>query len=79
VFADTYGTGKLPDDEIADLVRDVFELKPKGIISTLKLRRPIYRKTCNYGHFGRKDPDFLWEATDKADTLREKAGSGTSR
>lgn len=79
VFTDTYGTGKMPDDEISELVREVFELKPRGIIDMLKLRRPIYRKTANYGHFGRKDKDFLWENTDKADTLKKKAGLGAAR
>ncbi len=79
VLAETYGTGKLPDDEIADLVREVFQLKPAGIIEALNLRRPIYRKTANYGHFGRKDKDFLWENTDKADVLKKKAGLGSAR
>jgi len=55
------------------LVRQNFQLTPKGIIESLRLRRPIYRKTAAYGHFGRKDPDFTWEATDKAAKLREQA------
>jgi S-adenosylmethionine synthetase len=55
-------------------VRANFKLTPKGIIESLNLRRPIYRKTAAYGHFGRPDPDFTWEATDKAATLREQAG-----
>ena len=71
---DTKGTGKIPDDEILRLVREVFDLRPGAIIKNLKLRRPIYKKTAAYGHFGRNDPDFSWEKTDKVDILREKAG-----
>jgi S-adenosylmethionine synthetase len=56
------------------LIRANFQLTPKGIIDSLRLRRPIYQKTAAYGHFGRNDPDFTWEATDKAATLREQAG-----
>jgi S-adenosylmethionine synthetase len=74
VLVDTFGTGKIAEDKIEKLVRENFRLTPKGIIETLNLRRPIYKKTAAYGHFGRKDPDFTWEATDKAATLREKAG-----
>src|SRR5438105_10893425 len=74
VLVDTFGTGKIAEDKIEDLVRKNFALTPKGIIEALKLRRPIYRKTAAYGHFGRKDPDFTWEATDKAATLKEQAG-----
>jgi len=73
VLVDTFGTGKIPEDRLEELVRENFELTPKGIIESLKLRRPIYKKTASYGHFGRKDPDFTWEATDKAATLRDKA------
>jgi S-adenosylmethionine synthetase len=73
VLVDTFGTGKVGEDKLEALVRKNFELTPKGIIQSLKLRRPIYRKTASYGHFGRKDPDFTWEATDKAATLREQA------
>jgi S-adenosylmethionine synthetase len=60
--------------KIAELVRANFKLTPKGIIESLNLRRPIYRKTAAYGHFGRNDADFTWEATDKAAALREQAG-----
>jgi len=67
---DTFGTGKLPEDEIAALVRKNFDLRPKGLVDMLDLKRPIYRKTAAYGHFGRTDPDFTWEKTDKADALR---------
>jgi len=73
-YVDTFGTNKIPEDEIINLIKENFGLKPAEIISHLKLKRPIYRKTTNYGHFGRDDPDFTWEQTDKADLLREKAG-----
>ncbi|MEX2488312.1 MAG: methionine adenosyltransferase [Pseudomonadales bacterium] len=68
---DTFGTGKLPEDDIAELVRENFDLRPKGLVAMLDLKRPIYRKTAAYGHFGRTDPDFTWEKTDKADALRK--------
>ncbi len=74
VLVDTFGTGKIAEDKIEQIVRETFQLTPKGIIETLKLRRPIYRKTAAYGHFGRKDADFTWEATDKAAAIKEKAG-----
>jgi S-adenosylmethionine synthetase len=80
VLVDTFGTGKLSEEKLEELVRKNFHLTPKGIIESLKLRRPIYKKTAAYGHFGRKDPDFTWEATDKAATLREQAlGKAESR
>ncbi|HUR36284.1 MAG TPA: methionine adenosyltransferase [Terriglobales bacterium] len=74
VLVDTFGTGKIAEDKIEDLVRKNFKLTPKGIIESLNLRRPIYKKTAAYGHFGRNDPDFTWEQTDKAGALREGAG-----
>ena len=74
VLIDTFGTGKIDSEKIADLVRANFKLTPKGIIESLKLRRPIYCKTAAYGHFGRNDPDFTWEATDKAAQLASEAG-----
>ena len=74
VLVDTFGTGTVEQKKIEDLVRKNFQLTPKGIIESLNLRRPIYRKTAAYGHFGREDKDFTWEATDKAATLREQAG-----
>ena len=77
VLVDTFDTGKVPQGRLVDLVRETFQLTPKGIIESLKLRRPIYKKTAAYGHFGRKDPDFTWEATDKAAVLREKALGNT--
>ena len=74
VLIDTFGTGKIDSEKIADLVRANFKLTPKGIIESLKLRRPIYCKTAAYGHFGRNDADFTWEATDKAAQLAGEAG-----
>ena len=74
VLIDTFGTAKVSEEKIADLVRANFKLTPKGIIESLNLRRPIYRKTAAYGHFGRNEPEFTWEATDKAAALREQAG-----
>ena len=71
VNVDTFGTGAVSEEKIASAVQKVFDLRPKGIIDTLKLRRPIYQKTAAYGHFGREDPDFTWEKTDKAEELKE--------
>ncbi|MGB9914386.1 MAG: methionine adenosyltransferase [Candidatus Bathyarchaeales archaeon] len=71
VFVNTCGTGKLPDDEILELVKKHFDMRPKAIIEHLRLLRPIYRKTAVFGHFGRDDPDFTWEYTDKAEELRK--------
>jgi S-adenosylmethionine synthetase len=71
VFIDTCGTGKLPDEEILELVKKNFDMRPKAIIEHLKLLRPIYRRTAVFGHFGREDPDFTWEKTDKAEILRK--------
>ena len=73
VMVDSKGTGCIPDERLQDLVRRNFELTPAGIIKSLDLRRPIYRKTAAYGHFGRTDPDFTWERTDKADALTKEA------
>jgi S-adenosylmethionine synthetase len=73
VLVDTFGTGKLSVEKLQQLVRKNFKLTPQGIIESLNLRRPIYRKTAAYGHFGRNDPDFTWETTDKAAGLREQA------
>jgi len=71
VFVNTSHTGKLPDDEILELVKEHFDMRPKAIIGHLQLLRPIYRKTAVFGHFGRDDPDFTWERTDKAEELRK--------
>ena len=74
VLVDTFGTGALPDEEVAALIHQVFDLRPRSIIKTLKLQRPIYKKTAAYGHFGRKGADFTWEKTDKVKALRRAAG-----
>jgi S-adenosylmethionine synthetase len=73
-FVDFMGTGKISESRAVEIVREVFDLRPAAIIDTLDLLRPIYRKTSSYGHFGRKDPDFYWERTDKADQIRDLAG-----
>jgi S-adenosylmethionine synthetase len=73
VMINSYGTGKRPDTELASLVRKVFPLSPKGMIDHLHLRRPIFRKSATYGHFGREDIDFTWERLDAIDELRAKA------
>ncbi len=75
IHVDTQGTGKIPDRAIAELVRRHFPLTPSGIIQHLNLRRPIFRKTASGGHFGRSEPEFTWERTDKAPVLREAASS----
>ena len=74
VLIETFGTGRLPDEEIGALIQSIFPLTPKGIIQHLKLRRPIYLKTAAFGHFGRKGDDFTWEKTDKVAALRRAAG-----
>jgi len=74
VFVNTYGTGRIKDSRIVELVKKHFPLTPGGIIKYLDLRRPIYKKTACYGHFGREDPDFTWEQTNKAELLRKEAG-----
>ena len=71
ISVDTFGTGKLSDTKITEIIRENFDLRPAGIIKMLDLRRPVYRKTSNYGHFGRNDEDFTWEKTDKAEALRK--------
>ena len=74
VMVDTYGTGKIADDKLTELVLRHFDLRPKGIVQMLDLLRPIYEKTAAYGHFGREEPEFTWENTDKAAALRADAG-----
>ena len=74
VRTDTFDTGKISSDKIQKLIRKHFNLKPAGIIKTLQLRRPIYKKTAAYGHFGRNEPEFSWERTDKAEELKKDAG-----
>jgi S-adenosylmethionine synthetase len=74
VMVDTFGTGTIPEEKITELVRQNFSLTPKAIIETLDLRRPVYKQTAAYGHFGRTGPGFTWEKTDRADALRKAAG-----
>lgn len=74
IHVDDFGSGKMPHDRLVEIIRKNFDMTPKGIIETLKLRRPIYRKTAAYGHFGRTEPEFTWEKTDKAATLKKDAG-----
>ncbi len=72
ILVHTFGTSKIPEERIVELVKKHFDFRPKAIIEQLNLRRPIYRKTAAYGHFGRNDPDFTWEKTDKAELLRKE-------
>ena len=74
LLVDFMGTGKISEPKAIEIVKTVFDLRPAAIIDTLDLLRPIYRKTSSYGHFGRKDPDFYWERTDKADQIKDLAG-----
>ncbi|MCK9529299.1 MAG: methionine adenosyltransferase [Gammaproteobacteria bacterium] len=74
ISIDTFGTGKIAEERMVQLVREVFDLRPRGIIHMLDLLRPIYRSTAAYGHFGREEPEFTWERTDKAEALRAAAG-----
>ena len=74
IMVDTHGTGKVAEEKIEACVRELFDLTPKGIIETLDLLRPIYRKTAAYGHFGRELPEFTWEKTDRAEAIREYLG-----
>jgi S-adenosylmethionine synthetase len=74
IMIDTFGTGKIPDEKIIELINKHFDMRPKAIIEHLKLLRPIYKKAAAYGHFGRDDPDFTWERTDKVEELRKEAG-----
>ncbi|HQD84915.1 MAG TPA: methionine adenosyltransferase domain-containing protein, partial [Quisquiliibacterium sp.] len=75
IMVTTHGTGKVSDERLAALVNEHFDLRPKGIVQMLDLLRPIYQKTAAYGHFGRNEPDFTWEKTDKAAALRAAAGA----
>jgi len=74
LYVNTFGTNKISEKQIEDLVRENFDMKPSGIISQLDLKRPIYKKTAAYGHFGRNEPEFSWEKTDKAAALKQSAG-----
>jgi S-adenosylmethionine synthetase len=75
IHVDSFGTGQLPDSAVSDIIRRAFPLTPSGIIKHLDLRRPIYRKTASGGHFGRSEPEFSWEKTDKAQLLRDLANN----
>jgi S-adenosylmethionine synthetase len=74
IYVDTFGTGKVEQSKLVELVREHFQMTPRGIIESLQLRRPIFKKTAAYGHFGRNEENFTWEATDKAEALRAAAG-----
>ncbi|MGI9565385.1 MAG: methionine adenosyltransferase [Nitrosopumilus sp.] len=74
LYVNTFGTNKIPESQIEDLVKQNFDMRPSGIVSQLDLKRPIYKKTASYGHFGRNEPEFTWEKTDRAETLRQSAG-----
>jgi S-adenosylmethionine synthetase len=74
VMVDTYGTGKVSNEKLTELVLNHFDLRPKGIVQMLDLLRPIYQKTAAYGHFGRDEPEFTWEATDRVVALKAAAG-----
>jgi S-adenosylmethionine synthetase len=74
VMVDTFGTGKVPDQKVQEIVRATFNLTPRGIIEHLDLRRPIYKKTAAYGHFGRTEEEFTWEKTERAVDLHKAAG-----
>jgi S-adenosylmethionine synthetase len=76
ICVNTFGTGKISDDHLVDLVKAHFDLRPRAIIRDLDLLRPIYHSTAAYGHFGREEPEFTWERTDKVDLLRNAAGVG---
>jgi S-adenosylmethionine synthetase len=78
IMVETFGTGRIPDEQIEALIRKHFDLRPGAIIRDLNLRRPIYKQTAAFGHFGRTDIDVPWEQTDKAATLRAEAGLDTS-
>jgi S-adenosylmethionine synthetase len=71
----TFGTGRIPDEKLGQLIQRHFDLRPKGIIQMLDLLRPIYSKTATYGHFGRDEPEFTWENMDKVEALRADAGA----
>jgi S-adenosylmethionine synthetase len=74
VFIETFGTGKVSEERLMSVVRELFDLTPRGIIKTLQLKRPIYQRTAVYGHFGRSEPEFTWERTDKVELLRDALG-----
>ena len=73
-MVNTFGTNKIDEKRIEELVRENFDMRPAGIVAELDLKRPIYKKTAAYGHFGRNEPEFRWEYTDKAQKLKEQSG-----
>ena len=75
IFINTFGTGNVDDRIIEKVIGDFFDLRPRGIITMLDLLQPIYKQTASYGHFGREEPGFTWEATDKAELLRDEIGT----
>jgi S-adenosylmethionine synthetase len=74
ITIETFGTGKVGEDRLVEIVRSIFDLRPKGLIAQLNLLQPIYQPTAAYGHFGRTEDTFTWERTDKVDALRDAAG-----
>lgn len=74
IRVETFGTGKIDESRLTQLVREHFDLRPRGLVEMLDLLRPIYRNTAAYGHFGRTEPEFTWERTDKAQLLKDAAG-----
>ena len=74
LMVNTFGTNKISEDKIEELVKNNFDMRPAGIVSQLDLKRPIYKKTAAYGHFGRNEPEFNWEKTDKAEKLKTESG-----
>ena len=74
LYVNTFGTNKISENQIEELVKKNFDMTPYGIVSQLNLKRPIYKKTASYGHFGRNEPEFTWEKTDKAEILKKDAG-----
>ena len=74
LMVNTFGTNKILEDKIEELVKNNFDMRPAGIVAQLDLKRPIYKKTAAYGHFGRNEPEFNWEKTDKAEKLKQESG-----
>ena len=74
IHIDTFGTNRIPEEQITELVRKHFPVKPSEILDVLDLKKPRYQKTASYGHFGRTGPEFTWEKTDKAELIRKEAG-----
>jgi S-adenosylmethionine synthetase len=79
VMVDTFGTGQIDETRLSQMVREIFPLTPRGIIEYLDLRRPIFKKTASYGHFGRNEPEFSWEKTNRAAALQSAAGAAAAK